>query len=75
MVFPALGAQKCPVSWSGQLMEKEKIMLAVLGAISDVELCIWGCHFGKPGSMDDIKIHDTSPLVLSIIDGHMLPEF
>lgn len=54
--------------------EKEDAKI-VLDAIADSELWIWGCNFGKPGSLNDINIRDTSPLVTDILLGRMLPEY
>lgn len=67
--------KNCPVAWAGQFKGKEKKPTVVLEAIADPELFIWGCHFGSPGSMNDINVLDCSTIVEKIIDGRLLPEF
>lgn len=67
--------KNCPVAWAGQFTGKEKDPTVVLEAIADGELWIWGCYFGSPGSMNDINVLDTSPLVVDILHGRLLPSF
>lgn len=67
--------KNCPVAWAGQFKGKEKKPTIVLEAIADAEMWIWGCHFGNPGSMNDINVLDCSPLVGGILNGTLLPSF
>lgn len=64
-----------PVAWEGQFKGKEKNLTVVLEAICDGVLWIWGCNFGSPGSMNDIKILDSSSIFKDIPDETMLHEF
>lgn len=63
------------MAWNGKLKAKEKKPTIVLEAIADVEMWIWGCHFGKPGSMNDINVMDTTPLVSYNLNETLLPSF
>lgn len=47
----------------------------VLEAIFNGGLRIWRCIFGSPGSMNDIKILDSSRLRYRILDCNNLPDF
>lgn len=67
--------KNCPVAWAGQFKGKEKKPTIVLEAVADAELWIWACHVGKPGSMNDLNILDSSPIVTSILEGRLLPQF
>lgn len=35
----------------------------------------WGCNFGSPGSMNHLKILDTSSIMKRILEGSLLPNF
>lgn len=52
---------------------KEKEQKIVLYAIADCELWICGRHMGKPGSLNDLNILDSSPLITGILQGLVLP--
>lgn len=67
--------KNCPVAWAGQFKGKEKKPTIVLEAVADAELWIWACHFGMPGSLNDINILDSSPIVSAILEGRLLPEY
>lgn len=67
--------KNCPVAWAGQFKGKEKKPTIVLEAIADGELWIWACHFGKPGSLNDVNILDSSPIVSGILQGTLLPKY
>lgn len=58
----------------GHSRESEKSEV-LLEAIAYGELCIWGCHIGKAGSMNDLNILDKSPLDNGILGRHLLPKF
>lgn len=65
----------CPVARAGQFKGKEKKPKSFSKAIADGELWIWGCHFGKPVSLNDINVSDTSALVSDMLQGGLLPEY
>lgn len=67
--------KNCPVAWAGQFKGKEKKPTIVLEAVADAELWIWACHFGKPGSLNDVNVLDSSPIVTGILQGALLPDF
>lgn len=55
-------------------MEKEKPTF-VLEAVALAELRIWTCDFGKPGTLNDIKVLDSLPIVTSILREDLLQQF
>jgi hypothetical protein len=57
---------KCPTKFAGQYKGKEKAKTLILEAISDPDLYIWYCHFGEPGSLNDLNVLDKSSIVLAI---------
>lgn len=47
----------------------------MLEDIVGTELCICGCNVGPPGSMNHIKLLDSSNIVQKIIEGEIIPEY
>lgn len=64
-----------PVARAGQFKEKEKKPTVVLEAIADGELWIWAYNFGRPGSLNDLNILDSSKIVEQILCGDMILDF
>ncbi|OWY91001.1 hypothetical protein PHMEG_00040598 [Phytophthora megakarya] len=61
--------KNCPASLAGQYKGKEKKPTVVLEAWADSRLWIWHCHFGSPGSLNDINILDQSPIFDNLLRG------
>ena len=59
----------CPVALKGQFEGKEGYPTIGLEAVADYNLWIWHSSFGFPGSLNDINIWDSSPLLASMQDG------
>lgn len=66
--------KNCPVSLARQFTGKEKKPEIVLEAVSGSELGISACHFCKHGSLNDINLLDSSPIMSNILDGTLLPK-
>lgn len=61
--------KNCPASLAGQYKGKEKKPTVVLEAWAYSRLWIWHCHFGSPGSLNDINILDQSPIFDNLLRG------
>lgn len=61
---------KCPIQLHGQFKNgKYKGKTVVLEAVVDCHLRIWYCHFGFPGTLNDINILGRSNIVNGILTG------
>lgn len=53
--------KNAPKSHQGHNVGKDKVSTLRMEVICDLDLWIWHCAFGYPGSMNDINILDVSP--------------
>jgi hypothetical protein len=66
---------KCPTRFAGQYRGKEKAKTLILEAISDPDLYIWYCHFGEPGSLNDLNVFDKSSIVEQSTISPLIPKW
>lgn len=65
----------CPVAWIGEFKGKKKNPAIAIKSVADTKLWACACRFGKPGTLNDSNIHDAFPIMSSILDGRLLPDF
>ena len=61
--------KNCPKAWQGSCVGRSKHPTIVLESICDYNLWFWHGAYGFAGSMNDINILDSSPLLSSWVDG------
>ena len=61
--------KNCPIGWKGQFVGKNQVPEVVLEAIASNDLWIWHCHFGVPGSCNDINVLDRSEFLQKLSAG------
>lgn len=63
--------KSCPKAWKGQYYNPKSIKLATVQVetVSDTNLYCWHVFCGRPGANNDLTVLETSPLILSILNG------
>ena len=63
--------KNCPKSWKGQYHNPRHGKLAgiYVEAMCDSDLYCWHLHVGPPGTNNDLKVAENSPLFISILNG------
>lgn len=69
------GSRKLPGFLGWTVQGKIEKSIIVLQAVTDEELWIWACRFGKPGRLNDVNILDSSYSVSDILQEKLLPRF
>ena len=62
--------KNCPTAWKGQYYRGSGKPTIVLEAFASYDLWIWQAFFGLPGTLNDIKVLDRSPVFDDIIQGY-----
>lgn len=57
-----------PQAWAGQYQGKEGVPTMVLEAVASLNLCIWNCFFGSPGTHNDINVVQNSHIFDNFLD-------
>ena len=69
MRLQAFPWKNCCGGWSGQFKGDGNGHTVILEAVCDHRRHIWHCHFGEPGSLNDIKVPDKSSIVGVLVSG------
>jgi hypothetical protein len=65
--------EKCPTSWHGMFKGHKGKSTIILEAVATEDLRIWHAYFGLPGSHNDIKVLQRSPVFDDVANGRAPP--